>query len=657
MIHFRSLSLAGITTLALAAALMLGTDLSVPQQWHLILQRTAPESFADYSYFYGHLPRLIMAIIVGGTLGFVGSLMQQLTQNPLTSPLTLGTSSGAWLALIIMNVWFTQWVAQYSAIAAMAGALSAFMLIVAIVGLKNLSGLPIVVAGMVVNILLGAIATGIILLNEQYAQNIFMWGAGDLAQNGWDQITWLLPKLVLFIPLMLFAPRALALLKLGKDGASSRGLAVIPVFFILMISGIWLASAAITSVGVIGFIGLISPNIARAWEARTPRQELTFSVAIGAILLLLTDRLAFFATQWSDQLIPSGITAALIGAPALIWFSRRQLKAQDSLALILPSGRRHLSPLSLGAISSMLLIAIMAYGFIDLSQGNWQWHWPSAYQWQIRWPRLLTAAATGLGLAVAGVILQRLIYNPLASPDILGVSAGATLAMVASAVWLGQTSLTYNWLAAIAGSLVVLVCLLLLARKHQYTPSSLILTGIAITALIDAVIQFCLAQGTSDSYRILLWLSGSTYRTSAEQSVTLTTGVLLLLGVALICSRWLNVISIGRAFALARGINVSGVSLVLLLIVALMCAMATATMGPVAFVGLIAPHLAIMLGATSGRAQLCIAALIGTTLMLWADWLGQTILYPDQVAAGTLVSIIGGGYFIALLLISRLKRS
>lgn len=103
----------------------------------------------------------------------------------------------------------------------MAGALLAFALIVSIAGLRNLTGLPLVVSGMVVNILLGSIATALVLLNEEFAQNVFMWGAGDLAQNGWEWLTWLLPRLVLVFPLLLFAPRVLTLLRLGHEGGGA----------------------------------------------------------------------------------------------------------------------------------------------------------------------------------------------------------------------------------------------------------------------------------------------------------------------------------------------------------------------------------------------------------------------------------------------------
>ncbi|GAK16734.1 ferrichrome transport system permease protein FhuB [Vibrio sp. JCM 19053] len=184
-----------------------------------------------------------MTLLVGAMLGLTGSLMQQLTQNNLTSPLTLGTSSGAWLALVVVNIWFVDWVADYSALAAMVGALVAFGLIVSIAGVRNMTGLPLVVSGMVINILLGSIATAIIILNAQFAQNIFMWGAGDLSQYSWDWFEWLLPRCAIAIVILIVAPRILTLMKLGQEGAAARGLAVLPAFGALMVMGIWLVSA------------------------------------------------------------------------------------------------------------------------------------------------------------------------------------------------------------------------------------------------------------------------------------------------------------------------------------------------------------------------------------------------------------------------------
>lgn len=167
-------------------SLQIDNSLSLFRQWYLLGNSEIHAPFADVFFIHAQLPRLAMTLLIGGIFGVVGSLMQQLTQNNLTSPLTLGTSSGAWLALVIVNIWFTDWVADHSALAATMGALFAFGLVIIIAGIRNMTGLPLVVSGMVVNILLGAIATALVTLNSQFAQNIFMWGAGDLAQDGWD---------------------------------------------------------------------------------------------------------------------------------------------------------------------------------------------------------------------------------------------------------------------------------------------------------------------------------------------------------------------------------------------------------------------------------------------------------------------------------------
>ncbi|EGR2490187.1 Fe(3+)-hydroxamate ABC transporter permease FhuB [Vibrio cholerae] len=649
----RLTGLGALTLLLALVSVQWGHNLTLNEQWQLALGHQAAQSFAQVNFIYAQLPRAVMAIVVGAVLGLVGSLMQQLTQNRLTSPLTLGTSSGAWLGLIIVNIWFSDWVADYSALAAMAGALLAFALIISIAGLRNLTGLPLVVSGMVVNILLGSIATALVLLNEEFAQNVFMWGAGDLAQNGWEWLTWLLPRLTLVFPLLLFAPRVLTLLRLGHEGAAARGLAVLPAFLFLMAGGIWLVSASITAVGVIGFIGLLTPNIARSLGARTPKMELYSSALLGALLLLATDMIAMGLSVWAEEVVPSGITAAVIGAPALIWFSRRQLQAQDSLSISLSSHRRSPSRWAVMLIAAALFLALGLH--IGWQMESASWALPSEFQWPLRWPRMLTALFAGVGLAIAGTLLQRLIYNPLASPDILGVSSGATFALVFASLFLGQSLQSTHWMTALLGSAAVLVVLLLLGRRHHYAPSSLILTGIAITALLEALVQFTLAKGTGDSYQILLWLSGSIYRVTGEQALLLSVGVVGLTLLALGLSRWLTLISIGRGFATARGLSASRASLVLLILVALLCALVTATMGPVSFVGLIAPHMAMMLGAQRAPSQLLLAALVGGTLMLWADWLGQALLFPAQIAAGTLVAIIGGSYFLLLLLSQRAR--
>ena len=611
------------------------------------------DSFELMALIYVNLPRSVMAILVGGTLGTIGSLFQQLTQNRMMSPLTLGTSSGAWLGLVILNVVAPMLVAQYSVWFALIGALLAMGLIVSIVGIKNMSGLPIVLAGMAVNLLLGAFATAIILLNDQYAQNLFVWGAGDLGQNGWEQVLWLMPKLLPIFAIFLLAPRVLTLLSIGTEGAAARGLNIGTTFFVLMAIGVWLASVSITSVGVISFIGLIAPNIARHLGFLKAKSELIASCVLGALLLCVTDSLAIFLAQWSLDMIPTGTATAVIGAPALIIIARKQMSAQDQLFFSMPKGPKSISPLAYFLLGAMIFGLLALSTLSQPSSDIGYFIIPDAFEWSIRWPRMLTAIFAGGGLAVAGVILQRLVYNPLASPDILGVSAGAVLALIFSSLFMGYSIHSLSPWVAFLGSAIALCLLLFLGKKHQFAPSILILTGISLTAVLEALVQFSLTRVGEGKYTLLAWLAGSTYRVEPDAATIMAIVITVCIGIALLLSRWVTLIATGRQFASARGLNINIAYVALLCIVAVLCSMVTTTMGPVAFVGLLAPHIAAMVGARLVREQVILSFLIGAALMLFADWLGQVVVFPAQLAAGTLVSIIGGSYFIFLLLKSR----
>ncbi|RBQ30273.1 Fe3+-hydroxamate ABC transporter permease FhuB, partial [Arcobacter sp. FW59] len=138
---------------------------------------------------------------------------------------------------------------------------------------------------------------------------------------------------------------------------------VVPAFTLLMVMGIWLVSASITAVGIISFIGLLTPNIARALGARTPRQQLLSSAVLWAGLLIFTDTLAMLLTFLFEETIPSGVTAAAIGAPALIWFSRKSLHVQDQVNLSMGEGKNRISRSTIGLILSACLIGGLLYIF------------------------------------------------------------------------------------------------------------------------------------------------------------------------------------------------------------------------------------------------------------------------------------------------------
>ncbi|MEQ8903124.1 MAG: iron chelate uptake ABC transporter family permease subunit [Roseovarius sp.] len=294
-----------------------------------------------------------------------------------------------------------------------------------------------------------------------------------------------------------------------------------------------------------------------------------------------------------------------------------------------------------------ITLAALTLGRIE---AGWQAGFPSALTFDLRWPRVLGAAAAGLAMALSGVILQRLIRNPLASPDILGMTAGATVALVGTAIIGGGSIHEVGAGSAILGSLLVLALLLALGRRHDHAPTVLALTGIALAALLDALVKVALAAGSQDSYAIIGWLGGSTYRVTGAEAGLLALTALLGLGVVLMMRRWLTLLSAGDDMALARRLSLGLARPACLTLAAALAALVTAWLGPVAFVGLLAPHAAVMLGARRVAAQALMAGGIGAVLMVGSDWLGRMALYPMQLPAGSVASVLGGGYFLWLLL-------
>lgn len=194
--------------LSILCTFTLDNALSWTDRVNLIFDPASAESFDAYYFAFGTLPRFAAAAIGGALLGLVGSLLQQLTQNPMTSPLTLGTSSGGWLAVVLISAFFPAAAGAWLSLGAFAGALAAFGLILLIAGPRGMTGVALIIAGMVVNLLFGAIATAVVLLRAQFVENVFLWGAGDLAQNGWGGITALLPQTVPVVILLLILRRA-----------------------------------------------------------------------------------------------------------------------------------------------------------------------------------------------------------------------------------------------------------------------------------------------------------------------------------------------------------------------------------------------------------------------------------------------------------------
>lgn len=266
---------------------------------------------------------------------------------------------------------------------------------------------------------------------------------------------------------------------------------------------------------------------------------------------------------------------------------------------------------------------------------------------ELRLPRLVTALGVGAALALSGAILQSLVRNPLGSPDVLGVTQGASTGALVVVVAGGGTLLLSG--AALLGGLATGLLLWTVAGRHGVHGYRLVLVGIGTTAILTGVNGWLLTRAPlMDAARAVLWLTGSLDGRDWAQAVPLLGLLALLTPVVAGTARALNLIELGDDTATALGVPVSLVRQLLLGAAVLLAAGAAATAGPVSFVALVAPHLACRLTRAPGP-NLATAAATGAVLLLAADLAAQRTIEGHQLPVGVVTGLIGGAYLVWLL--------
>ena len=488
------------------------------------------------------------------------------------------------------------------------------------------------------------------LLHRDYMTELFLWQSGSLVQTGDATALALLPRLAAAGVLAALLARPLALLELEDAGAAGLGLSPARTRLAGLAVAVGLSAAVVAAVGVIGFVGLAAPAAARLCGARTLRQRMAVAPLAGALLLWLADQLALHA-PFADE-IPAGTVTALLGAPLLLALLPRLRLAGTSAAPAAPSRDRSRHPalwLGLG-LALLIIAAAVALLFGRDADG---WGWVSAADLSallpLRAPRAATALAAGAVLGMAGTLLQRMTGNPMAAPEMLGISAGASTGVVLLLLAVPGFDRGATLAAAAAGALATLAVLLLIARRPSAAPERLLLAGVALATMFSGLAAVVLAGDDPRVDRLLAWMSGSTYHAGLPEAAVAAMAAVAMLALAPLTARWLEILPLGPAPARALGLDPARARLALLPLVAVPVAAATLAIGPLSFVGLMAPHMARLAGFRRALPQLLASALAGALILLVADWLGRTLIFPWQVPAGLLAAFIGGPYLLWLL--------
>ncbi|PWK14547.1 iron complex transport system permease protein [Psychrobacter immobilis] len=591
----------------------------------------------------------IVALLAGGLLGVVSILLQQLVKNPLASDTTLGVGVGAQLAMLIVTLFLPSLAIYGGLYVAFVGALISMGLVFVLSAPSRFNPLILILAGLVVNILLAAVANVLVLFFAERSNGMLSWAAGFLAQNSWHTSTMLAITAVVMAVVCLPLLKPLTLMSLDDSQAKRLGVPINGIRALVVLIVAVVTALVVSEVGLIGFIGLGAASLVNALGVASISKRLLAAFVLGALLLWLTSNVALLLEPILNMQIPAGAMTGILGAPLIIWLILRQRRERIETVTPMLTGKH--APVAwwrwgLGVV----MIIIVACVFVqDVSGWGLSTDWAITQQYRL--PRSLSAAATGLMLAIAGVLLQTLTRNPMASPEVLGVSSGAALGVILGFLLLPSLGLSAGagtlLISGLSGAMAVLLLVIWLARK--VSSGYLLLVGIGIAAMMDGVMHMVKLSGDPRLEAMLSWLSGTTYSAQPSTVWYLIGIALILFALSLLLIKPLRVLGLGTGVARNLGVAVTPVTLALLVLVAALSTASTLAVGPLSFIGLMVPHLATSLGAVRLERQLPLAALLGAGVMVIADWIGRYVIFPYELPAGTIAAIIGGAYFLWLI--------
>jgi len=278
---------------------------------------------------------------------------------------------------------------------------------------------------------------------------------------------------------------------------------------------------------------------------------------------------------------------------------------------------------------------------------------------QFRLPRIVIGVLVGMGLAIAGAVLQGISKNALADPGILGINAGAGLAVMLYISFFPTTKSVPVYLLPVlafigAGLTAVLIYSLSYKRHEGITPMRLILTGVAVAAGISSAMIVLTLRLTPENYQfVATWLAGSIWGSNWWFVLSLLPWLLILFPFIYMKSRVLNILNLGEVTSIGLGASIEKERRWLLAASVGLAGASVSVSGGIGFVGLIAPHLARQLVGANHQFLLPTSALLGGFLVLLADTVGRSILEPSEIPAGIVVAVFGAPYFLFLL--ARLK--
>ena len=318
------------------------------------------------------------------------------------------------------------------------------------------------------------------------------------------------------------------------------------------------------------------------------------------------------------------------------------------------TARAALSFLILGVLLAALVFASINIGSLQVSFGELMRGLfverieNVAAIYDLRFPRIVISLFAGAAVAVAGVLFQAVLKNPLADPGIIGISSGASFAAVVVTAFLPALYF-FTPLFAFGGGVLAFFLVYSLSWKGGLSPLRIILTGVAVSAMFSGLSDALNSMTGGSSSGVASIVEGNITQKTWEDVQTLLPYVIVGLVLAVLFSKMCNLMTLEDKTARGLGVNVNLMRILISLVAVLLASISTAVAGAVSFLGLIVPHIGRILVGSDHRALVPFSMLAGAFTFLLADTIGRTVAAPYEVSASIIMSVIGGPFFIILL--------
>lgn len=642
------LALASLMWLSAALRLLPASD------WPALPLNPQRMSLGQILLGFGLMPRGVIALLAGAALGLSGALLQAVLRNPVADPTTLGISSGAQLALVIATILTPSLLDTLGRWpVAMGGAVLAAALVMAIGAARAFAPVTMVIAGMLIAMTASAIATAITLAQGEYLLSLVIWNGGSLVQQDWSGVRGLTAILLAGAGAAALLARPLRVLSLGVEGARGLGLNVTAIRLAAMALAVALAGSVSAELGLIGFVGLAAPALARTLGARNMVQVLWLAPPIGALILSLCDGLVLAIAGRLHEMFPTGALTGLIGGPLLIWLLPRlrgstppEPRPPKAAPAAAPPGK---AAGGIGAVADgggadagldragarrldragprkrrRLPAAAAAASGRRSGRGRGAGAGRGAVATADRQPAGLARGAGRVGRRHAW-----LCAGAVHDPRPIGASAdrrqhGGRRAGAGAAGDLCQPP-RHACRTCAAG------------RNRGFRP----VHGGSVGD--DGGGRCARLCGAVMAQRFVLGHRG-------REAVAMALLAVLLLVAALLMRRWLAVLPLGTGVSTGLGLPLRRARLAIVGLAGLATGAATMLVGPLSFVGLMAPHLARRAGFARPQDQIAAAALIGAALMMTADFGARMAGFPYELPLGLFASLIGAPWLLWLMM-------